>query len=190
MLRNAITKAAVYAMDQPAPFLRYTAAGTYTLSTLVQAAGVAMNPKIPQKEKNFLIPQELINGALQLITFLTLATTLENWGKRLAEKGIIVASNASQNGPTFIKGVAVLFSIVGTVLAFNVLTPLIRNPVAHYIQKKMGKKATPEQTDMTRPIIPAVRFSSGKVFSNTSPFAGFENSIQSGKLPVKVNYFA
>lgn len=181
MLSNHLTNAAMYAYNNPAQFLRYTAAGTYTLSTLMQAGGIAKNKSIPEKEKSFLIPQELLNGALQLTTFLTLATSLENWGRKLAQQGKILAKAGVPNTPRFINGVAVAFSLIGTVLSFNLVTPLLRNPIAYYVQKKRGQKLDVEKQSLTEPLILASGFDHSIKYNNSNPFITFEKINQAGK---------
>lgn len=185
MLSNAITNAASYAYNNPAQFLRYTAAGTYSLSTMMQAYGISKNKNIPEKEKSFLIPQELFNGALQLATFLTIATSLENWGRKLAQQGKIVAKTGVPNTPGFINGIAVAFSLIGTVLSFNLVTPLLRNPIAYYIQKKRAQKVDIETEFLTRPMIPSLRLNDSIKYNNSNPFTTFEMIHQTGCLPAK-----
>ncbi|MGD9580197.1 MAG: hypothetical protein AB7V50_02390 [Vampirovibrionia bacterium] len=174
MLSGLVKSAAVYAHNNPAPFLRYTAAGTYTLSTAMQAVGIAQNKEIPQKEKSFLIPQELFNGALQLVTFLTVATTLENWGRKLAQEGKILAQKGLPNTPKFVNGVAVAFSLAGTILAFNIITPILRNPITYFVQKKKNKQLSVEEQFLTRPIIPAINLSDRVEYNRSNPFMTFE----------------
>ena len=187
MLSNIITKSAQWAMDKPAAFLRYTTAVIYLISTAAQSYGIVTNKDVPKKEKNFLLLQELVNGALELGTFLTIATGFENWGRNLVDKGVIIGEKVAKANPTFRKGVTMAFSIFGTVLAFNLVTPLLRNPIIHMIQKKFGKgkEMTEDLKTYTQPILPSVGINNNFKFNNNNPFANFEKSIQTGKLPVR-----
>lgn len=193
MLSKLLTKSAEYAYHNPAAFLRYTTAGIYTLSTMAQTGGLLINDKIPAKEKNFLIIQETLNGILQLGTFMTLATGFEKWGKKLVETGKIVGTNVAKNAPAFKKGIVVGFSLLGTVLAFNIITPLIRNPLAQKIQKWLGFDGHNDPEQLTRPIIAANGLNDNRtrLALNTTkpaastPFTSFEQNLKNNSLPRK-----
>jgi hypothetical protein len=189
MLSDLITKSAKYALEKPAPFLRYTTFVIYLISMAAQGGGIVINKDIPKKEKNFLLLQELVNGALELATFMTIATGFENWGRKLAEKGIIVGSKVGKNAATFNKGVTMLFSIAGTVLAFNLVTPLLRNPIINLIQKISGKKAGPEKQELTKPILPSLQINPNIKYNNTNPFKGFERTIQTNQIAPRMQAY-
>lgn len=185
MLSNLISKAAVFAKDNPAPFLRYTTAAIYTISTAAQSSGIMINKEIPKKEKNFLLLQEIINGVLELGTFMTIATGFETLGKNLVEKGLIVGTELAKNQPAFKKGMAMLFSLVGTIIAFNLVTPLLRNPIINMVQKFMGKKNDPKTVELTKPILPGAPLAPKSQFSHSNPFGQFEKSMQTNQIPRK-----
>ena len=48
MLSDLITKSAKWAFEKPAPFLRYTTAAIYLISTLAQGGGIVLNKDIPK----------------------------------------------------------------------------------------------------------------------------------------------
>lgn len=171
---NAIAKSAQYALEKPAPFLRYTTAAAFGISTVAQSAGLYANKSIEKKEKNFLIIQEVVNGVLELATFMTIATKLEKLGEKLATEGKIVSKTLANNSPAFIKGVTMFASVLGTVLAFNLVTPLIRNPVTSLIQK-MAKKKGPEagQQNLAKP---QQQLANTVQFDKNNPFASFEHN--------------
>ena len=187
MLKNIITKSAKYVCDNPAPFLRYTTFIINLISMAAQCGGIALNKKIPKKEKNFLLLQESVNGILELATFMTIATGFEKWGKSLVEKGVIIGTKVGKNTATFNKGVTVLFSIIGTVLALNLVTPLLRNPIINLIQKKFGKgqKISLEHQALTIPILPSLKISNKTKFNTGNPFATFERTMQTNIIPPK-----
>lgn len=187
MLNNFLTKMAQYAIDKPAPFLRYTTAVVYAISAVAQCTGLKINKDIPDKEKNFLMVQEALSGALELGTFMTIATGMENLGAKLVEKGIIVGTEAAKANPAFKKGVAMLFSLVGTVLAFNLITPLLRNPMASFIQKKLNKKISPELQHLTVPVLPSLKLNTELKINANNPFTNFERTLETGKLHNKLN---
>lgn len=186
MLSDWLTKSAQYALDKPAPFLRYTTFVIYLISMAAQAGGIVINKDIPKKEKDFLMLQEVVNGALELGTFMTIASGFEKLGKNLAEKGVIVGSQVGKNAAMFNKGITMLFSIIGTVLAFNLVTPLLRNPIINLIQKKFKKKVNTENQELTRPILPSLKLNPEIKFNNQNPFAHFETAVQANKLPARV----
>ncbi|MEW5821046.1 MAG: hypothetical protein AB1782_12715 [Cyanobacteriota bacterium] len=189
MLSDLITKSAKFALEKPAPFLRYTTFVIYLISMAAQGCGIVINKDIPKKEKNFLLLQELVNGALELATFMTIATGFENWGKKLAEKGIITGTQIGKNAATFNKGVTMLFSIIGTVLAFNLVTPLLRNPIINMIQKISGKKTSPEKQDLTKPVLPTLQVSPAIKYNANNPFANFEQTIRTNKIPPRIQAY-
>lgn len=190
MLSNFIAKSATYALEKPAPFLRYTTAVTYLISTAAQGGGIIINKDLPKKEKNFLLLQELINGALELGTFMTIATGFENLGRKLVDSGKVVGSEIAKNNPTFRKGVAMLFSIAGTIVAFNLVTPLLRNPIIALIQKFTGKgKTDKKNVELTRPILPNLKLNPHLKFNTTNPFSNFQQSIHTNKLPSRITTF-
>lgn len=182
MLSNLIGKAAVYAKDNPAPFLRYTTAAIYLTSTAAQSSGIMINKEIPKKEKNFLLLQEIINGVLELGTFMTIATGFENLGGKLVDKGLIIGTELAKNQPAFRKGMAMLFSLVGTIVAFNLVTPLLRNPIINLIQKFSGKKNDPKTEELTKPILPGAPLAQKGHFNQSNPFSQFEKTMKTGHL--------
>lgn len=190
MLSNLIEKSAKFALEKPAPFLRYTTAIIYMISTAAQSGGIIINKDLPKKEKNFLLLQEVINGVLELGTFMTIATGFEKFGRTLVDKGKIVGAEVAKNNPTFKKGVAMLFSIAGTIVAFNLVTPLLRNPIIHMIQKIAGKgKTDPKNVELTRPILPNIKLNPTVKFNSHNPFANFQQSLHTNKLPSRITTF-
>jgi hypothetical protein len=182
MLSKLIEKMSTYGLNNPAPFLRNTTAIIYAISTAAQTTGLQLNKDIPPAEKKFLMIQEVVNGVLELATFLTIATGFEKFGKKLAEKGVVIGSEIAKKNPAgFTRGMTMFFSIVGTIVAFNLVTPLIRNPLAAFLQKKMGGKHDKEQ--LSRPILPTLKVNPNLKIDATNPFSNFQNSMTSGKLP-------
>ncbi|MGD9580199.1 MAG: hypothetical protein AB7V50_02400 [Vampirovibrionia bacterium] len=182
MLSNIISQTAKYAQDQPAPFLRYTTAAIYLISTAAQSAGIVGNKELPKKEKNFLLLQEIINGALELGTFMTIATGFESLGAKLVDKGLVVGTNLAKNQPGFKKGMAMLFSLVGTIVAFNLVTPLLRNPIIHLIQKITGKKNNTQNEELTKPILPGINIVQKNHLNDINPFSQFESTMKSNHM--------
>lgn len=185
MLSKLIQQFSKYALDQPAPFLRYTTAVIYAISTAAQSGGLVINKSIPPEEKKFLLLQEIINGALELGTFLTIATGFENLGRKLVDKGVIVAAETAKANPAFRKGVAMAFSLFGTIVAFNLVTPLLRNPIAAVIQSKFMKKKIDDKQQLTRPMLPSYQLNSNVRVVNNNPFANFERKMSPIKMQTR-----
>ena len=181
---NGLIKTALYAIEKPAAFLRLTTAGIAFISTTAHTSGILKNKSIPDKEKKFLVPQEIINGTISLITFFSIATSFEKFGELLVDKGIIISKTA-KNIPQFKKGIAMLFSICGTVLAFNLITPLLKNPLTVLFQKITKSKEPVKKLDVT---IPSLKINNNLSLTNTNPFKNFEISLQTGILPQKTNH--
>lgn len=147
LIDTFIIKPAKFYMDKPAKFLTYSLGFLYGAGTVGQVIALMTDKKIPEKEKKFLIPQEIINGTLELGTYLLIATRCEKLFKTLASKGMIAVKGAQGVNPTFVKSMEVLGSLVGAVLTLNFITPILRNPITSFVQKHFfkGNKLTQEQ---------------------------------------------
>lgn len=60
---------------------------TWTMATLAQVGAIVFNDKIPKEQKKFLIPQEIADGALNIVAFYTITNTLKTLGTRLVSTG-------------------------------------------------------------------------------------------------------
>lgn len=60
---------------------------TWTIASLAQVAAVVFNDKIPKEQKKFLVPQEIADGAINIIAFYALTNSLKNLGARLVSTG-------------------------------------------------------------------------------------------------------
>lgn len=181
MLSEFITKQAKYALENRAKFLTLTLAILYASGTAGQAISLYTNKKIPEKEKRFLIPQEIVNGVLEVVTFLAIASRFEKWGKSLAEKGVIVGEGLAKGDAGFVKAVTVLFSLVGTILALDFVTPLIRNPLTILLQKHIFKTKIEDKEQLTRPMLPSISLNTNIKFNPNNPFRYFENTMNANQ---------
>ncbi|EKE03686.1 MAG: hypothetical protein ACD_20C00168G0003 [uncultured bacterium] len=192
--KQLITKIATFALEKPAAFLKYSAAINFSIGSIGLIAGMLINDKIPKKEKRFMIAQESVEGVLDLGVFLGLATGFEKFGKSLVEKGKLLPAldglNKAQvkdkvvkffkqphvlsdvNESTirnFVKGTEVATSLIGTVVAFNIVTPLIRNFLASKIEKKFAPKTDESVSEM-------------KLYTyfktDENPFSHFQNALK------------
>lgn len=60
---------------------------TWIASSLSQVFAVVINEKIPSDQKKFLIPQELVDGALNVVAFYAVTNSMKNISGRLVSTG-------------------------------------------------------------------------------------------------------
>lgn len=60
---------------------------TWTLATLGQITSIALNDKIPKEQKQFLIPQEIADGAINIVAFYAVTNSMKNIGAKLVSTG-------------------------------------------------------------------------------------------------------
>lgn len=60
---------------------------TWIASSLSQVFAIVINDKIPSDQKKFLIPQEIADGALNVITFYLVTNTMKNISGKLVSTG-------------------------------------------------------------------------------------------------------
>lgn len=60
---------------------------TWTAATLSQVFAIALNNKLTSNEKKFLIPQEISDGVLNILTFYLFTNTLKNISGKLVSTG-------------------------------------------------------------------------------------------------------
>jgi hypothetical protein len=206
--KNLITRLATYAIDNPASFLKRTAALNFSVGSVGLIIGMIINKNIPEKEKRFMIIQEATEGVLDLGVFLGCATAFEKIGRWLVKtkklvphidnfskeqvKDAITKFFANPNKPgismlaeskirTWVKAAEVGAGLIGTIIAFNVITPLIRNYIASKLEKNIGKKM--DKTQTYSPILPATKLNQPISFNKNDPFASFNSAMTTGKLP-------
>jgi len=60
---------------------------TWVVSTLSQVMAVVINDKIPKEQKKFLIPQEIADGAINILAFYAVTNSLKNVAGKLVSTG-------------------------------------------------------------------------------------------------------
>lgn len=184
-----IVKPAKFYIEKPGKFLTYSLGILYGCGTVGQVIALKTNKDIPDKEKKFLIPQELISGTLELATYMLIATRCEALFKTMASKGAVILKGTEAASPMFVKSMEVLGSLIGAVVSLNLVTPLLRNPITSFVQKHFFKgKKIEDKEQLTRPPLPSAPLSNQVQINSKSPFAGFENSIKTGTFPQKSFY--
>ena len=91
---NAFTKLKASAYEtygkDPAKMLLHTGAFGWILSSLAQVTGVIINDKIPTEQKKFLIPQEIADGAINILSFYTITLGATKLGQKLVTSGKLI----------------------------------------------------------------------------------------------------
>ena len=71
----------------PAKMLIYTGVLGWFLSSAAQVVAIAVNDKIPKEQKMFLIPQEIGDGAVNVVSFFLVTSVIKNFASRLVSSG-------------------------------------------------------------------------------------------------------
>lgn len=158
----------------PGKFVVVATALSYASASIAQSLAIACNKKIPDKQKKFLIPQELIDGAVNVITSVLIIGAIGKYAGKLIETGKwtnhdikrLVAQLPESakvkmgNYDTNLRiafwqhatpelqdkfypayylfkgGMEILATTTGSIIACNIVSPLIRNNLAAEYQKR------------------------------------------------------
>lgn len=174
----------------------------WVLSAAAQVAAIVTNDQISYKQKMYLIPQELADAAVNIVsfylitqTFKSVATKAVNCGKILNKpiRDILEKNNVKNIGKktfdvlrdgnldeemtnkfiSFRNGVDFIGTTAGSILSCNIVTPIIRNEIATYKQKKHIAKAQkynikihePDNTYFKRPSMQSFQANCGNYSS-------------------------
>ena len=166
--------------ENPGEMLLHTGTIGWILSCLAQVGAIITNDKIAPEQKTFLIPQELGDGLINIISFYVLTSSVKNLCSKAVLNGKI-ANKAIKNYLTknkleknigkidfdikktanfsdvkdefisFKNGVDILASTAGSVLSCNIVTPILRNEFASREQKSANQILnTKKEEDMTK----------------------------------------
>ena len=164
ILKNVINKIAAAYGNNPGKMLVHTGVIGWALSSLAQVFAIVLNDKIPKEQKLFLIPQEIADAGVNILSFYlitqsvkTLALKLVNTGKWLPAsvrkfmtdgavkdigKGTFdvlkhgkLTEEMALNFKEFRNGIDVIATTAGSIMSCNIVTPLIRNEIAADRQK-------------------------------------------------------
>ncbi len=124
---NILTNMAVDYAKNPAKFNTKAYCLAWSASSIGQVTVIYKNKTISKHEKKFLIPQEVLNGVLNVSFFFIFA----NLASKITET-IISTKNLKQN--KFTAGISAIASILGGIIASDILTPIIRNKIAAKLQ--------------------------------------------------------
>jgi len=110
----------------------------WILMGFANIAGFMLNPEIKTKEKKFLIPQEMVDGSLNIALYYTITTGFKKMAKALIAKDSTTLAKGVKdvNIPGPAMGLVTLAGFAGTVIASNIITPIVRNVFAADRQNK------------------------------------------------------
>ncbi len=160
--------------ENPGKMLVHTGTLGWILSSLAQVGAVVFNDKISPEQKSFLIPQEIADAAINILSFYVITNSLKNFGAKLVSTGKLRTkrirnflekndlmskvgkldfdvskqpnfSPIADSYKSFKNGVDVVTSTVGSVISCNILTPILRNEYASKRQKQTIAKMQQHQ---------------------------------------------
>ena len=155
---------------------------TWITASLSQVAAIIINDKIPSDQKKFLIPQEIADGALNVLTFYLITNSLKNisgklvstgkWSTKairdfVAAKNIKMGDMSTNLGKTFKEdkqfhdvydqfkgGMDMIAASVGSVVSCNTITPIIRNHIGANQQKNsIAQEKMQKRATLNTPLI-------------------------------------
>ncbi len=138
----------------------------WVLSSAAQVTAILINDKLPKEQKMYMIPQELADAAVNIVSFYAVTRTFKSLANKLVSSGKLLSKpirtflnnssiaekvgkkgfNVAKDGhlsadllekyDKFYAGVDILGTTLGSVISCNLLTPVIRNEIAARRQKK------------------------------------------------------
>lgn len=84
-----------YSEDVGKALIQLGVAG-WIFSALAQIVMLAKNDKISKKDKKFLIPQEIADGAVNVGMYFAICQGLKSWGDKLCERGKIILESSDK----------------------------------------------------------------------------------------------
>ena len=175
------------------------------LSCAAFTGSVALNKGIPSEQKEFLVSQELADGAINVALFWVMTDKFKKWAdkkivaghifpKEMKEKVEKVRALVGAKGSLkdmsahftadeltkigkFHSGFKNGVSLVGSLFAASIITPIVRNIVASTFQKRVDFQKKP--LDKTKPMTAQVASLSPIVLS-PKPYASKPQGFQGG----------
>ncbi len=168
--------------------LIHTGVVGWILSAAAQVMAIVVNDKIPKEQKMYLVPQELADAGVNILSFYTItqgcksvASKLVKSGKLLPKtiRGILDAKGLTDKvgskgfdifkdaalTPAAIKrlekfksGVDVTAATIGSVLSCNIVTPIVRNEIAASRQKDLVARMNNADTNHSSYVKPGYAY--------------------------------
>ncbi len=186
--------------------LIHTGVVGWILSAAAQVMAIVVNDKIPKEQKMYLVPQELADAGVNILSFYaitqsakSLASNLVKTGKLLPKSicGILeskglsdkigkmdfnvfedagLSATATKRLESFKSGVDVVATTVGSVLSCNIVTPLVRNEIAANRQKDLVARMHNADTNHSSYVKPG--------YANTKRPSMYDFTNNSGSLKI------
>lgn len=165
-------------------FIRTTGTISWALSCIAYTCAVIFNDKIPKEQKKFLVPQEIIDGAINVTLYWTITSRLKKFGEIAVDKGLVLPkslkstflkevkkhplvkpdkvdwylnnSTTLQEYLKFKKTFSIASSLAGSIVAVAIVTPITRNIVAKGIEVLKAKM--PRKVQPAAPASPHVLY--------------------------------
>lgn len=142
-----------------------TGALGWILSSIAQAVGIMRNSEISSEKKSFLLPQELIDGAINALSFIIITVIAKKGIEKMASTGKVAPqsvrdflnksihknkvgkidfnvgdilpknSKEAKSYESYKNFITTMGTVGASILACNIATPLIRNATASKIQQ-------------------------------------------------------
>ncbi|MBQ3101445.1 hypothetical protein IJC60_00405 [bacterium] len=161
--------------DNTARLIIVASTGCMILASIANLIGISIDRKTSKEEKLFLLPQEAADGVLNIGLYYFCSEAMRKAAVKAVDSGKVIFKDVAKNSPEFVKGregVALVASIIGSIVSSNIITPIIRNAIGAKARSKMlketGKKA-PETPDYIVRPMPKVPNAPSVQHLNTTP---------------------
>lgn len=218
---------------EPGKMLLVVGAMGWVLSSIAQVTAIVINNKIPEKQKKFLIPQEIADAAVNITSFIVFTRSFTKFGEKFAKSGklatkelrdiykktVVISKDPLFNGKSveslvgktttkinsknkkieesfdisglpqitdmaaegynkstdlrekyfeFADGVSFISSVVGSIISCNIVTPILRNKIASFCQKRAIAKDNikDQQQDTSNPLAYPITPTQNKISIN------------------------
>lgn len=151
--------------DNVGKMLIHTGVVGWILSSAAQVSAIVINDKLSKKDKMYMIPQEIADAAVNILSFYLITQSFKSIGSKLVNTGrwlpasvrtfltnnkisnvgkknfdVITQGNlpndVMQKFTNFRDGMDVICTTTGSILSCNIVTPIIRNEIAARRQKQ------------------------------------------------------
>ncbi len=147
--------------ENPGKMLVHTGVLGWILSSLAQISAVVFNDKISPEQKSFLIPQEMADAGINILSFYLVTSSFKSLASKLVSTGKLTTKNIKNalskedlnkignldfnigklskvpdGYKPFKNGIDVVASTIGSIISCNIITPVLRNKYASKRQKQ------------------------------------------------------
>lgn len=193
--------------DAPGKMLVHTGVIGWILSSAAQVCAISINDKIPKEQKMYLIPQEIADAFVNIVSFYAITQTFTStalklvnsgrWlpksvknfleykglGDKLGQKGFDIVKSgaltpsAKKRLDLFKNGIDVIATTIGSIISCNIVTPIIRNEIAAKRQKNSIAKMSENDSTLNSVTNYSDEFS--KTFIRKPTLQSFQSGVYS-----------